>query len=1254
MPPPESTRDIFAKFGATAVDSPTGPSVTPLDLQRQQEEDPEFAPQSRPKQDPVSFGDIAKKMGATVALPEPETPAPAEQGEKKVEAPLADLYKERAALEKEGINLRDNISKDIIGRKHLEDDWMDRWFENHNKETEIGLAQKLAKRGITPGYADQPQALRRLDEAFQRWGSTLMSATAWATGDKKTAMDVTGMVDDLSAYNMLLDRHSVLGKKYGPMMGQIGSSLANTTISVGTTGGLTGVAGMIGMDEWNRGMVEAKDKDPVDQMMHGATKSLIGTAITLAGGMLAQKAGVASAESIVPFFGKTSKELFSKIGMMKGSTAAVIEGGEEGLQALFGGIEDANAGTDPNAVENLWDNVLTSTAAGTFVGTITQATHSAGKYGLKAKHFYDSMQGWSKRLPKETETKVVDPDVDQYVADDKGGLVKKSTLNEEFEALSQLEEEINEQFESGGAVELQHLMSERRADVKGAEQELKPLIEERNKWAKSSSPKAASKVRFLNEQIRVRKEYVADVKFRLGEDRVRLEDWRKEFDTIHKQEKEYLDTELSRIAELRDRPPVTDKILEKLTRPEPKKEGETDGDKTPSKEAGDQTKAEEGTPAEAAGPAQETDTKVPDAVAPHPKKGESRGTDRPVFNDIDNSLRKNRQRDLNKVREFLGFDKVGPRDEHTTRFDFQEADRLGLDDGAMGLAQEVLEDGKILNSVELAGLGIRYFDKLGEITKTVKFIENNPDMATASYDSRVKEMEEAVQEIGYLSEAWIRTSSEAGAALQAQQRVNGVLYSAKRAVIAARRNKKADLTADEISKLVKVSERVQEATENMIGLERGTKEYDVADEKLYLAQLEHQATIANHTPGVAIMDNVEAFNALRMALTLGGDLVPHGRQLYLPQFMNPKLTAQNIPKFYKTFLNKTPTASEHEAFKIERTLREMENFHVLTKKYGVPMMERNTPFSQVEGHGISRIHKVLKKSKIQVGGRKLSNVEHLPLAQFDIAYRTMLNQTRLTMADWVYRTNKDVLKLPGGEREMQAMIDFTMNATGHTKADLGKYGRLAITAPRWMLSRMAIPAKGVYHISRLGVAPFRKDMDTEASKWIARQYVKFAAGHLVWTGMLTGIAALFFGKENVSMTYDPFSKTAGMLQAGGRTYAVSGGLGFTVRQAAKFVKGLTEMVRGKDRDPDADFGQSVGGTLSNRFTGLGRDIGYAFQSGKPLGENERMGIVEYILRASSYLTAQEIIDAANTEGFGQAVFSALMELNGHSGFDRKG
>lgn len=1180
------------------------------------------------------------------------------QGEpeaKSQETMTQSLRKTRAALTAEGIDIRDNIPEGPE-RKAQEDDWLNRWSEQNALEREEQLAQRVTFGGETDeAFRNSPQIVRRGEEVLHRLVGFGQATTASIFGNQKKADDITGAMNDLSEYNDLLDRNSIFGKTAGPMIGQIGSSIAQSTAAVAATGGASGVAGMFGLEAFNKGMEEAKDLAPKEQAVHATTKAGIDFFTTLAGGMLAKRANVASGETVIPFMSKISKNIFSAAGLkafaVKGSKAGFFEGAEEGVQTLLGGMEDFNAGVS-GSLDGLFDDTLKAFTTGAFIGNVTELA-TGGGLSPAMQHVDSLMQGTINRLKKDKPAAAAAIKPNEVKITPEGKTIHTKDLDVELETLQALESEMNEQFESGGAGNLRQSIGERSDALHQNDLDLKDLRMERNKWINMvGKSEDSNKIKNIDRRMKMLEDYKAELTPRVEADNARLAEWETDFKEIHKEERAFFDSELDRLTKLRELPNASEAVLDKLSKPEPaskadpKKEGEAKGD-----QAGDTTT--ESTPENDGQPSSQES----ESTSPTPKAGESRGSSRPVVDAIDSAQMRARQKDQARVRDVLGLDKLSQRESQATDAAFAEASRRGLAEQALDLANQSIEAGTILDSVQLAGVQQRYVGELDTITAMTRELENKgADMTDGQYEINRLQLEESLDTVNRLTEAWSKSASEAGAALQAQQRVYGVAFSNAKTLVQARRNKGEDLSAKEVTSLTEASESVRKASDEITKHEKGTDAYDKADFELSDALMQHTAAVSSLKPSGMLGRAVEAFNAFRMGNTLGGDLPPLFRQGFATLASNPVQAAKNIKSFYKPFMTNTFENVRIEEFKAQRSLREMENFGVLTKKFGVPIAGEHTAFNEVEGTGLQRMSQALATPLKDLAGKVVDIQDKVPVTRqlaltkqrLESGYRVWLNTTRLSMADIAYRTNKEILSKPGGEKEMRQIIDNIMNATGHSVHSLGSAGSVLMTAPRWMISRFEYPAKAMKHVP-LGLWDIAHRKKS-ASNYLAKQYGKSLIGATLLSYGLEGAASVIFGPENVDVDRDPRSKTFGLMRIKGMNFDITGGMGFVIRAANKLRIGTLELARGDDKEKDADFGQSLGGIIGNRTSPIVRDLAFLYQSGKPMGEKEKMALAEYAARGTTFLSWQSTFDALRAEGLSSGAATFIMEMHGASGF----
>ena len=1215
MPHTPTHEDPFAKYGA--VFEPEETEAPPGSYESLREE---FNPAPPQEDDPFArFGAVdeaAEIVPTSASAPEPLEPSDADPtlpGVQKAEREA--LSATRAALIQEGRWIRDKLAPDDPRRPRLEKSFVDRWVEQGFQEREEELGSRITF-GATPvkdtAFKNQVQGLRRLEETAYRWAGIAQAGTLRALGKEEEALSLTRALNDFQEYNNILDRDSALGKKYGPLFGQIGSSLGVSTLSAGT-GGVAGVAGMFGIESFSQGIeaAEAQGLSGKEQLQHAAIQSAITVGTTMVGGKLAERAGVSSGDSVVPFFGKAATELFTKTGLTKAAVAAGFEAGEEGVQTLLSSLEEVRAGVDENATDNLFDKVLTSASTGALVGTVAQLGSFAGQYDLKTGHYKKLMMGWAKRVKDNPvpAPKMQEAQQSKYVQDEQGRPLEKSVVAAELHVLNQLEQEIDAQFEKGGDAELKQVIFERTEDFNLANKEIAEL-----NTRIENTPSKATRSRLKKRRAEVAK-YASKIAQRLKADKASLESWKTEFESINKSEKEYIAEEKKRLQKQQK--------LEAAKGPPPETQTTPDGTVLP-----------------ADGPIE-----VTDPVADPEKVTSPEGPNK--FDRFKESLTRGRQEDVKKVREFLDLDKLPARESQSTEVAFELAQEQGLAEKALDMANMVLSTGRMLDNVQLAGLQLRYVDLASNLASNMEFLANNPNVGPEIVDAREATIQKASDEIDRLGEAWLRSSSETGAALQAQKRVLGLMYSPQRLMQKARKNKQDNLSVkekDEVSRQAAAVEKAQKDLEDTRKeFDKGTDEFDRAEMHLASVTLEANAFIENFKPGGRWLDALDTVNGIGSFLTLSGDLIPFGRQGFATVSSNPIKMMRNLGSFFKPLMNLKVEDARLEAFRVERSIREMDNFRALSVDYGVPLMSQTTSYNQVEGSLAGRISQAIERLP---GGKKLG-LRNVPGVQFELAYRSWLNKTRFDMANLAFEQNKTLLDQEGGQAEMQTIIDNVMTMTGHNKGGLGEVGRVALIAPRWFLSRIAMPFKAGYHIPRGAWSAMTGQKN--ASRHISRQYARTIAGATVLSAAAEGLAGLLFGSENVSMERDPFNSDFGLLRVNDRVYDMTGGTGFVYRTLNKFRKGAIEAALGPDKERDADAGQILGSTLVGRFSPIARHSVAVLQSGVPIFEDEKLPMMEYALRNATFLSYQDIYDAAKDEGITHAFFESPMSLFGFGG-----
>jgi len=519
----------------------------------------------------------------------------------------------------------------------------------------------------------------------------------------------------------------------------------------------------------------------------------------------------------------------------------------------------------------------------------------------------------------------------------------------------------------------------------------------------------------------------------------------------------------------------------------------------------------------------------------------------------------------------------------------------------------------------------------------------------------VARLEAREAEIDKLTNAWIQTASGAGSALNAQKRFLYEKHSAEWSRLKAQRNKGSELTADEKANLDKTAQDVKdkkEAFDNMVKEgkhDRGSDTYDRAEQELYAARMDNTAAVRKMKKQFLGLKLIEKFNGVRMAVSLAGDLIPLGRQGFTQFMSHPIRTWQSKGSFFNPLTSWNHKNAELKAFRVEREIREDPDFRVLTQDYNVPIKDDSTSYSEVEGAGASRMYDALANNKIERGLAKTWKAT--PLAVFDVAYRSWLNQLRFDVAKAAYRANQHLLSQPNGKADMQRLIDHAMAATGHTTYSMGPVGRVGMTAPRWFLSRGHYVVTSAKHIPNglFSMAMGKKNV----SSHIAKEYARVLVGTQAFWAATQIAAASIFGEENVSFSRNPFDPEFGKLNINNRSYDLTGGMGFVFRALNATGRGALEAMSGPDKNRDTDAAKVVGGLISSRFSPAFRDVGQAMQSGKPVNENEVQGVAEYIYRNGVFLSWQEMIDAFKDEGVTEGAAAAVLENFGFSGYERR-
>jgi len=317
---------------------------------------------------------------------------------------------------------------------------------------------------IDPEAANTGLALNMVDEGLQAAHDGLLGGIARGIGNDTAANHLAAAKLMRSELYSLENQDGFLGPTLGPLVGSIGASLVETTAGAVTTGGIVGVAGMLGIDAFNSGMHEARDLSPMKQLQHATGKAVVTTGVTLAGGAAAKRLNVASGESIVPLVGRTTSKLFTKAGGAKVATASGIEGVEEAIDAGGQGINAVMSGQDPEALKGIGWEMAKNFAIGSTVGTLAQGMEHHAELGPAASHVRDTVEGWTKRLRKETDPpRPKQADDVGTVETEVGNLKDRKSINDELEALGHLEQEIEERYMTQQAPELAQRIVERKA-----------------------------------------------------------------------------------------------------------------------------------------------------------------------------------------------------------------------------------------------------------------------------------------------------------------------------------------------------------------------------------------------------------------------------------------------------------------------------------------------------------------------------------------------------------------------------------------------------------------------------------------------------------------------------------------------------------------------------------------------------------------------------------------------------------------------
>ena len=1211
------------------------------------------------------------------------------------------LQQSRSALDQQGRFLETMDKTHPLFRK-MKRDFTEAIVEQQKLEREQELADRITLDGVPisqTNFMEEPLLLRELEYGLQRFAGTFKSGYFQLTGQSKRAIDTTRALDDLQEYNNLINENSIFGKKAGPVIGKITSSLSQGSANA-ASGGLLGIASLFALDSFNTGLKDGVDAglSPLDSVVHGTQTGAITFATTMAGGTIAQKLGVSSGDGIAPYLAATSSRLFSKQGLGKVALSGLVEGGESAVESVMQNIELIQSGIDPNAGERVISDLLSSGGIGILGGAIGQVADSKVSMDVEGRHFVDTMEGWVKRLKRQpkpelkSESKTqtpttpskADAEIDtRYLVLEDGTLMKREQIEQDLHAASLLEQELIAQKESGGAQELRQILAEQEDAIDIARAGLKDV---QRQIAVFAEDKSTPKFKNLLGRREMLQNHIRAAKEPLLKSKQALQEWNQKFDTIHKEELQFISEELNRLADLDSLPsPTVSELAERY--------------KTPTAQEQAQKQQAEGV----ASPEPKTKTEAPQIEAPA-------GTPKSVRE----ALRFADRTHVNTVREFFGLDNVPRRERQTNEFDFQKARELGFDVQALDIARESLQNNTLLDSVQIAGVQSAYVRTVDDISKMIDNFTQLKDTDSASISKFTADFEQKLSELDVLTLGMNKSSSEVGAALQAQKRMIAQVYSLDNAIKRARKLKgqplttedlsilkstseevaaKAqaatsaegqlqnrsseialarskqeaeirlgrDLTPEELAELEQTASKVRTARDATKGLESETDIRDRADFELEEAIQNHNAAINNLAPPDANwLDAIEAVNAIGMAATLSGDLVPVGRQGFAQAFQNPRQTAQNVKAFFGAFNNLSVREARFQAFVQNRRLADLRNYVVLRDTYEVPILGNNTKFSDVEGSAIDRITQALATTPgaqtiAKLVPEKVKQViRDLPGQQFEIAYKSWLNTHRMTMANLAFEQNKHLLSMPDGQKQMRTVINNVLNMSGHTKTDFGRGGRILLVAPKYLISRFAVPFKAMYHMPK-GLLHTLQGRQS-SSRWLAKQYTRTFVGAAVMAHVGEQVASLMFGNENAELDRDPTSSTFGMVRINNTYFDVTGGMATPIRLAATLGKGAKKILLGSAGSPKTktrDMIQTIGGILGYRASPVARASIFAAQEGKELGSNEVIGLAEYAVRNGTFLSWQQGVNSMKEDGLTTGLLSFAAGMFGGGSFVKK-
>lgn len=323
-------------------------------------------------------------------------------------------------------------------------------------------------------YPNLPLPLRAAIEAAAKTGAVIENPVLRFFGYGESADRNRRAVEALAKYNRALDESSIFGKAVGPLMGGLTTSLAQGTLA--GPGGRTAIASSFGIDGADRGYVEYKEKFPGDEkgaLLHGAAQGTVDGLLTYIGGGLAQKFGAQIGDTFAPVIGREVMRAAQNTGLRTLLKTSLFEAGEEGVQQALTSLEAVRSGVNPDAMETIMADVITSTLVGAVGGAAGPAV-GATQIGLAEKY-----KQFRSEIPDRLDgVKAANMQAATGEAASVEGKSEawKNSFDEELNALASLEAELNSRGVDVRAEE-KKLQAE-RTEVQGMESELSGLRKE--------------------------------------------------------------------------------------------------------------------------------------------------------------------------------------------------------------------------------------------------------------------------------------------------------------------------------------------------------------------------------------------------------------------------------------------------------------------------------------------------------------------------------------------------------------------------------------------------------------------------------------------------------------------------------------------------------------------------------------------------------------------------------------------------------